>query len=213
MRVLAIDTTAAFGSLALMADGALVEEMPLHSPEGFGHILFDRIEALLTRHGWTVRSVDCFAAAAGPGSFTGVRVGLAAVKGLAEATGKLAAAVSNLQALASYGTGPVRAVVMDARRGEVYGAVFNRDLQEIQPAVVTPFPRWMESLPSEVSDIISPDFAPFRASFPLQVPVVEQRAIAGAVARLAAGRCVDPALVDADYVRRSDAELNWTDAV
>ncbi len=69
--------------------------------------------------------VDCFAAASGPGSFTGVRVGLACVKGLAEALGKPAVAVSNLRAIASFGTAPWRAVVLDARRGEIYGAVYD----------------------------------------------------------------------------------------
>ena len=56
--------------------------------------------------------VDCFAAASGPGTFTGVRVALACVKGLAEAMGRPAVAVSNLQAVARYGTAPLRAVAV-----------------------------------------------------------------------------------------------------
>ena len=87
-RILSIDTTSEFGSLALLRDGELVEETELHSTEGFGHILFTGIERLLARHGWKVSDIDCFASTAGPGSFTGIRVGLAAVKGLGEALRK-----------------------------------------------------------------------------------------------------------------------------
>ncbi len=89
--------------------------------------------------GTTVHQMECFAAASGPGSFTGVRVGLAAAKGLAEATGKRMVAVSNLRALAAFGTAPLRATVIDARRGEIYGAVYNSQLELVMPEVVTRF--------------------------------------------------------------------------
>jgi len=91
--ILSIDTTSEFGSIALTEGDRTIEEIPLHSPDGFGHILFQRIEQLLARHEVGVNQMDCFAAASGPGSFTGVRVGLTAVKGLAEATGKRVVAV------------------------------------------------------------------------------------------------------------------------
>jgi tRNA threonylcarbamoyladenosine biosynthesis protein TsaB len=113
MLTLAIDTTAEFGSIALAENHTVLEELLIHSPDGFGHVLFDRIAALLAKHGKTVHDVDLFAAAAGPGSFTGVRVGLTAAKGLAAALGKPAAAVSNLQALALLGEGPRLAVPSD----------------------------------------------------------------------------------------------------
>ena len=80
--------------------------------------------------------MDAFASASGPGSFTGVRVGLTAVKGLAEATGRKVIAVSNLQALAWHGSRPLRAAVLDARRGEVYGGVYDAALQLVQEEVV-----------------------------------------------------------------------------
>ena len=109
--ILSIDTTSEFGSIALTERDRVIEEVLLHSPDGFGHILFPQIEKLLARHGVTVNQMDCFAAASGPGSFTGVRIGLAAAKGLAEAVGKPVVAVSNLRALASFGTAPLRATV------------------------------------------------------------------------------------------------------
>ncbi len=213
MRILAIDTTSNFGSLALHEDGETVEEVPLHSPDGFSQILYGQLESLLHRHDWPLASVDVFAAAAGPGSFTGVRVGLTAVKGLADAMGRGAVAVSNLQALAEFGVSDARGVVMDARRGEIYAALYDANLQPLAPEIVTTFPTWLSNLPRKPEEIISPDFSPFRASFAIEsVRIVEQRTLASAIARIAATTpAQNPALLDANYVRRSDAELFWTD--
>ena len=144
MLILSLDTTAHFGSVALLEDAALVEEVLLHSPEGFGPILFGQIEALLRRHGVRVGEVGLFAAAAGPGSFTGVRMGLTAVKGLAEACSRPVVGVSNLMALAECGTGPFRAALLDARRGEIYGAVYDAALNVVRPEVVMPFRDWVD---------------------------------------------------------------------
>ena len=215
IRTLAIDTTAHFGSIALLEDESLLEEILLHEPEGFGGVLFGRIETLIHRHAWTVDTINCFAAAAGPGSFTGVRLGLTAVKGLAETIGAAVFGVSNLQALAACGTSTLRASVIDARRGEVYGAVYDAQLSEVQPEQVLPFRDWLAQLPADV-EFLSTDFAPFRPALSgtrfENVTVTEHRALAGAVGRIAArrylsGERVDPAVVDANYVRRSDAEL------
>jgi tRNA threonylcarbamoyladenosine biosynthesis protein TsaB len=212
MRILALDTASNFGSLALHENGETIEETPLHAPDGFSHILFSQIEALLRRHEWPLESIDVFAAAAGPGSFTGVRVGLTAAKGLADATGRGALAVSNLRALVEYGTTNARGVILDARRGEVYAAVYDSKLRAISPEVVVPFPKWLSIATVQPEEIISPEFSAFHASFGLQAPVIEQRTIAAAIARIAMREpAVDPALLDANYVRRSDAELFWTD--
>jgi len=201
-RLLAVDTTAEHGSIALTAAGRLLEEVPLLAPDGFGHILFGEIECLLRRHALTLADLDGFASASGPGSFTGVRVGLTAVKGLAEATGQKVVAVSNLQALAWFGTHSLRAVVMDARRGEVYGAVYDASLRLVCDEVVMPYTDWMKTLPPGDLEVITQGDP--------------QRSLAGAIAsiaqsRFAAGLAKDPAEIDANYVRRSDAELLWRD--
>jgi tRNA threonylcarbamoyladenosine biosynthesis protein TsaB len=214
MNILAVDTTANFGSVALARDGVVLEELPLHSPEGFASVIFGHIDTLLKRHGWTVGAVDCFASASGPGSFTGVRVGLAAVKGLAEATGRAALGVSNLEALAFCGTEAIRAALIDARRGEIYGAVFDAGLRVLREEAVMAFPRWVEELPEGTGEVVSTDFSPFRAAAPGFLKVTEQRVLAGAIALLAHSRMLrgetgDPAALDANYVRRSDAELFW----
>jgi tRNA threonylcarbamoyladenosine biosynthesis protein TsaB len=213
--ILSVDTTSEFGSIALTEGDRTIEEIPLHSPDGFGHILFQRIEQLLARHDVGVNQMDCFAAVSGPGSFTGVRVGLTAVKGLAEATGKRVVAVSNLRVLAFFGTAPLRATVLDARRGEVYGAVYNDRFEIVTPEVVMKFPAWVKTLPRNGLEFIAIDFSPFLASVDPNIPVITApRALAAAIGRIADaeyrdGRASDPAAVDANYVRRSDAELFW----
>jgi tRNA threonylcarbamoyladenosine biosynthesis protein TsaB len=211
LRLLAVDTTSEHGSIAVSQGDVVLEEVAIDSPDGFGHILFDEILRLLTRHRLELRDIDGFAAAAGPGSFTGVRVGLTAVKGLAEANRKQAVAVSNLQALASFGSRPLRATVLDAHRNEIYGAVYDASLELVQDEVVTGFEAWLSALPNGDLELIASGFAVPECRYPVaQAPA----ALAGAIATIAArrfeaGLAQDPALIDANYVRRSDAELLW----
>jgi tRNA threonylcarbamoyladenosine biosynthesis protein TsaB len=219
--LLALDTTHEWGSLALARAEAMVEELPLQAPGGFAHVIYGHLEQLLKKHGIGLDAIECFAAASGPGSFTGVRVGLACVKGLAEACGKPAVAVSNLQALAAFGSGPLRAAVMDARRGEVYAAVYDSEGRIVAPETVVSFAVWLESLPAAELEFVSTDFTPFCAAFEgtrfeNARRVVAPRALAAAIARIAwarflAGEAQDPAALDANYVRRSDAERFWKD--
>ena len=110
---LAIDTTADAGSIALAQGCDVIEEVPIEAPKGFSHVLFGEIESLLARHKISLADIDLFAAASGPGSFTGVRVGLAAIKGLSEVLGKPAIAASNLEALAQFGESNARATIID----------------------------------------------------------------------------------------------------
>jgi tRNA threonylcarbamoyladenosine biosynthesis protein TsaB len=212
--LLALDTTAEFGSLALLRDGELLEELPIHSPDGFAHVIFGALEALFARHGLKPADIDCFSAATGPGSFTGVRVGLTVVKGLGDATGRPLVGVSNLQAMAAFGTGSLRAIVLDARRGEVYGALYNAELECVQPETVIRFADWLAGLPDSDVEFIALDFTLFADALRGQPMVVAPRTLARAIGRIAwrdflAGRAIDAAALDANYVRRSDAELLW----
>lgn len=197
--ILAFDTTGDRGSIALAEGNRLIEEVSLEAPEGFGHVLFGEIDGLLSRHGCTLRDIACFATAAGPGSFTGVRVGLTAAKGLAEATGAKVVAISNLQAIAWFGSSELRAPFIDARRGEIYGGVYDSHLRLIQEEVVAPYDLWSSSLPEGA------------------VQMTQQEPLARAIAEIAwrqleAGLAKDPSEVDANYVRRSDAELMWRES-
>jgi len=221
-RILSLDTTTEFGSLALIENGRVLEETPMHSSDGFSHVLFDLLAGLLARQGWNALDVDCFAAAAGPGSFTGVRVGLAAAKGLAEAAAKPLITVSNLKAVAWFGTAPLRAAVIDARRGEIYGAVFDQALEPVGAEVVMKFPEWIETLPEGPLEFLAPDPSHYRDAlaatrFAAAGLSATPRAMAGAIGMIAHrlfldGCAPDPAAAEAEYVRRSDAELFWKEA-
>ena len=215
MTLLAVDTTSEFGSLALSRDSVALEVAALHSPDGFGHVLFQAIRALVERHGLALSDIDGYAGASGPGSFTGVRVGLTAIKGLAEAHGKRVVAISNLQALAWAGRGALRAAVIDARRGEVYAAIYDEAMQAVAPETVGPLEEFLQSIQGRAVTFVVTEGS---ALVPRLAPVVTAtRELAGPVAALAAlefaaGRALPPEQVDANYIRRSDAELKWKEA-
>ncbi|MFN9299779.1 MAG: tRNA (adenosine(37)-N6)-threonylcarbamoyltransferase complex dimerization subunit type 1 TsaB [Acidobacteriota bacterium] len=197
--ILALDTTHEQGSIALVDQGLILCEHSLDGADGFGHTLFAAIAALPV----PLDRIDAFSAACGPGTFTGVRIGLTAVKGLAEATGKPAYGISNLAALLTFARSPRAIPFYDARRGDVYARRLDGEEVVIPLA---PRPR------------IAPP--PVEWSSPQNFPGVDLTPapplIAGARGRLAekrvlAGDRPDPATLDANYVRRTDAELNWRD--
>jgi tRNA threonylcarbamoyladenosine biosynthesis protein TsaB len=210
MVTLAVDTTAEFGSIALADENGVREEVLVHAPQGFSQVIFGEIEALLERQRVLASGIELFAGASGPGSFTGVRVGLSAIKGLAEVFGKRVVAVSNLEALAEFGEGNVRATVIDARRGEIYAAVYDGAGNQIVPEAVLPFEKFLEILAGRRVEWISQGFEPWAGYTGITAP----QAVAGAIARIAIrkakqGLAQDPAAIEANYVRRSDAELLW----
>jgi tRNA threonylcarbamoyladenosine biosynthesis protein TsaB len=217
--ILAVDTTSEFGSIALRRDGNIIAETPLHSPDGFSHVIFGEIDRLLKRAGVTLADIDCFASASGPGSFTGVRVGLTVVKGLAEAMAKPVAAVSNLRALAALGSSGRRAVILDARRGDVYAAVYNAELDPILPETVIKLPAWLAALGDVPYEFITLAGSPFRSAlaespFSAMLLTDASRLLAPSIARCAEldldrGLALSPVAADANYVRSSDAELFW----
>lgn len=139
MRILAVDTTTPSGSVALLDNERLLGEFCLESPETHSARLFRAIDALLGAAGLAVREIDAFAVAAGPGSFTGLRIGLAAVQSLAFASRKPVAPVSTLVALAMKPASDGARLVcplLDAKKEEVYAALFERrkdGLAEIIP--------------------------------------------------------------------------------
>ncbi len=215
-RILSLDTTSEHGSFALSLNGEAAGSKEIHSTDGFGHLIFGGIEALLAEYGWKLTDLDAFAAARGPGSFTGIRVGLAATKGLATALARPLVTVSNLQALAWYASSLLRAPFINARRNEVYGAVYSASLGPVRPETVMALPEWLETLPDgEIELVCSPsdrDLLPGLADrFAVKTAPQALAPAVGSIAhgRLAAGLGGDPALADANYVRRSDAELFW----
>ena len=209
---LAVDTTADRGSIALADEAGVREEVALESPRGFGQTIFGEIEALLQRQGVVLEDIRLFAGASGPGSFTGVRVGLATIKGLAESLGRPAVAISNLEALGALGTVELRAAVIDAHRGEIFAALFDAQGVAVIPESVTRLAAFVDALGTHSIQWISADEALLAAvpagSNLLLAPATMAGTIAAlAIRRLAGGWATDPAIIEANYVRRSDAEL------
>jgi tRNA threonylcarbamoyladenosine biosynthesis protein TsaB len=221
MRILALDTTSEFGSLALSNDGVPAVDMALHSRDGFGHVIFGAVDDALKQAGWGLHEIDCFAAANGPGSFTGVRVGLTVIKGLAEATQKPVAAISNLRALADFGSASRRVVMIDARRSDIYAAVYNEQLEPIVEDTVITLAAWLERLDEGEYQFITLAGEPLGSAlaasrFSAMPHIAAPRSLAVPIARCAlldslVGKLLSPLAADANYVRRSDAELFWRD--
>jgi tRNA threonylcarbamoyladenosine biosynthesis protein TsaB len=221
VTLLGLDLTSEFGSLAIRRDSQTLLEQSIESRTGFAHLVFPAMEKILGEAGFSLSEIDCFAVSTGPGAFTGLRVALAAAKGLADVTGKPALGVSKLRAMASFGTEARRVVLLDARRGEVFAAVYNDRLEPtIEETVTHPEP-WLATLSEASYQLITSDRAWLRpvvssTRFEGMASVETPRNLADAIAKCAeadfrAGATGDPAILDANYVRRSDAELYWTD--
>ncbi len=127
MKLLAMDSSALVASVALCEDDIRLGEITIENGNTHSETLLPNIEFLLSRFSLDVAHIDAFAVSAGPGSFTGVRIGAATAKGLAFGTGKPCVGVSTLEALAqnlAHIDGLI-VPVMNARRGQVYTAVFS----------------------------------------------------------------------------------------
>jgi tRNA threonylcarbamoyladenosine biosynthesis protein TsaB len=136
--LLALESALAAPGVALLRNGELVGEIALPATRPVSEQLLPGIEALLALCGSALEEVDAFALSIGPGSFTGIRVGVATVKGLAFGGGPPVAAVSTLKALACAAgrPGDTVAAVLDARRGEVYAGAY--ELTHAEPSCALP---------------------------------------------------------------------------
>ena len=126
MLILALESSAKAASVALCRDGELLAESTQCSALTHSRTLLPMAEDLLKNTGTALSDVDLFACAHGPGSFTGIRIGVSTVKGLAWALGKPCTGVSTLEGMAWNGVaaGGLLCPVMDARRSQVYNALF-----------------------------------------------------------------------------------------
>jgi tRNA threonylcarbamoyladenosine biosynthesis protein TsaB len=223
MLVLAIDTTTAGGSVALLEDEALLGEVGVESAATHSARLLRSVDFLLGALGRDVREVDAFAVAAGPGSFTGLRIGLGAVKALAFASAKPVAPVSTLLALGTKlasGGARLAAPLLDAKKGEIYAALFEArrsGLVEVIPQGAYVPDAFFARLPARrVIAFAGSGLAATRAKL---LPYVRDKArfpprsafIAAEVGRIGrglilAGRGVGAAALEPVYFRRSQAE-------
>ena len=126
MKLLAIDTATRIGSIALVAGDELVQENRFHAEVTHTEQLLPAIDAILKQVGWKLSQLNGLALAIGPGSFMGLRIGLATVKGFAQVHSLPIVGVSSLLALAHNGLLSEEPVValLDAKRREVYAAVY-----------------------------------------------------------------------------------------
>ena len=126
MRILAFETSAKAGSVALLEDGRLLGEYYLNCGMTHSRTLLKLAEDLLAACELAPAQLDAVACAAGPGSFTGVRIGVAAAKGFAWGAEKPCIGVSTLEAMAHQAQNFVGVIccAMDARRGQLYNALF-----------------------------------------------------------------------------------------
>jgi tRNA threonylcarbamoyladenosine biosynthesis protein TsaB len=130
MKLLAIETATMLGGIALLDDSAgLIAEIRLNVKSTHSERLMTGVDYILKQSSLTISDIDFFALSIGPGSFTGLRIGLSTIKGLSYATGKPVVTVPTLEALAlnfPYCKYPV-CTMLDARKNEVYAALFRWD--------------------------------------------------------------------------------------
>jgi tRNA threonylcarbamoyladenosine biosynthesis protein TsaB len=144
MKILAVDTATKSCSVAVMDEQSVISEYTVNHKETHSRFLMGMIHAILDICRLTVIDLDGFAVTIGPGSFTGLRIGLSAIKGFALATGKPLVGISTLEVLAYQISGSDKLIcpMMDARRDEVYTAryYFNDQKLECQqlPQVASP---------------------------------------------------------------------------
>ncbi len=132
MFILALDTASNAGGVALSRNSEVIGLHMAKTPLRYSERLIDWVDFLLKQHEMTMGQVDCFAVAAGPGSFTGLRIGVAAAKAFGQAVGHPVIAVSSLEALAFRfrHISPLVAPFVDARRQQIYAAVYETRAKE-----------------------------------------------------------------------------------
>jgi tRNA threonylcarbamoyladenosine biosynthesis protein TsaB len=236
MLILALDTSSAAGSVALIEDGALIDQVTGDPSRTYGERLPGELVRLVGRHGLQMTAVDLFAVTAGPGAFTALRVGVATVQGLAFATGRLVAPVGTLEAIAESvapagAARPVVAAWLDARRGDVFGELFAPVGDEGWTTLIAAGTGTPDDLLASWAASIAPARIVFAGDGALRfrdqiagwqarrsgdgwgepTPVVDPGPLAFAVGRIAARRAADlavrPHAIRPIYVRRPDAVL------
>lgn len=154
MIILGVDTSALAAGAAIVKDGKLISETYINTGLTHSQTMLTLIDSALNMVDMTIDDVDAFAVSAGPGSFTGIRIGVSAIKGLCFAENKSCFAVSTLEALANCADidGFVICPVMDARCMQVYTALFEKLDGEIR-RITEDSPKTLEELSEELEKI------------------------------------------------------------
>ena len=219
--------------MGLLRNGAVLVLIPHETSDEYSSWLLPAANKVLKDAGLRMPDVDGYTVAAGPGSFTGVRVGLTTVKAWAEVYGKPVAAISRLEGFAAQVTGPAEyvAAFVDAQRGQLFGAVYERvgdGLASVGEEMVTAPAKFVETAVDLANggriSWVSPDTALVGAEQAWKEgerrgESIEQASpiLAGIIGRigmqrLQEGKASDALGLDANYVRRPDAEIFWKGA-
>jgi tRNA threonylcarbamoyladenosine biosynthesis protein TsaB len=228
--VLAIDTCDSRGSVAVLRDADVLKVVVHESAEDYSSWLLPAVNEVLSESRLAMGAVDGYAAAAGPGSFTGVRVGLTAVKAWSEVFQKRIAAVSRLESLAVEASGGTAwvAAFFNAQREQLFGAIYGRSgtgLTQVGDEMVIAPGKFVEAVAelakTEKISWVSMDAEcllsheawkarekrgeKVKSVSSLRAPMIGRLGMAA----LAEERGTDALALDANYVRRSDAEILW----
>jgi tRNA threonylcarbamoyladenosine biosynthesis protein TsaB len=224
VKILAVDTSTSLGSIALVDGPKVRAELSLNVGATHNQRLLPGIHRMLADAGWTLQDVDGLAVGLGPGSFTGLRVGMSVMKGLAFATGKPLAGVPTLDALAANVSLAPWSIcpVLDARKGEVYAALYRgsstSELERVTPYLVVKPQRLVELIEDTTvllgdgliryGDYLAAELGDLMVRAPAHLNAIHGTAIARlAMARLEQGLREDLSLCSPLYVRPSEAEI------
>jgi len=226
LKVLGIDTSTTSGTIGLIHDERVISEYLLNLSVTHSERLLDAIDLVLRKGRHALEDLDGFAISLGPGSFTGVRIGVSTVKGLAYAVQKPVVGVSTLDVLASQvsPTPYLICPIIDARKGEVYSAFYRYDefnhpkrvseYQAIKPEVLFGMLKERTIFLGDGVKTFGDDLRNSLKSFALFSPTALHIPHGSAVARLGVellmrGEVLDLATFTPLYVRRSEAEIKW----
>jgi tRNA threonylcarbamoyladenosine biosynthesis protein TsaB len=225
VNILGVETSTKTGSVAVVSEKGVIAQYSLNIEVTHSERLMSTVDRVLKDTRLAVSDLVGFAVAIGPGSFTGLRIGLATVKGLAFATGNPVAAVPTLEALAwnlPYTAHPV-CPLLDARKNEVYAALYRFDentLVQVLPETVIPIDRlakWLSEktvFTGEGSLIYRTDIQKIlgdRAVFAPQSAVLPSAAAVAEIGLniIKSGRQADLDSLSPIYLRRPEAEVAW----
>lgn len=225
MYLLGIETSTKTGSVAIVSEEGVIAQYSLNIEVTHSERLMATVDRVLTDTGFTMADMDGYAVAIGPGSFTGLRIGLSAIKGLALVTGKPVAAVPTLKALAwnlPYAAYPV-CPMLDARKNEVYAATYRFE----GPALVYGMAESAISLSrlserisektlftGEASQLFRGDIKKIFGDRALFAPISAILPSAASVAEIGldmvkSGKQAEPDNLTPMYIRRPEAEVVW----
>jgi tRNA threonylcarbamoyladenosine biosynthesis protein TsaB len=225
MYILGIETSTTTGSVAVVSEDSVIAQYSLNIEVTHSERLMSTVDRVLRDTGLAIADMNGYAVAIGPGSFTGLRIGLAAVKGLALVTGKPVAAVPTLQALAwnlPYAAYPI-CPMLDARKNEVYAATYRFEgttLVHVMAEAVLSLARLSERISGktlftgEASHLFREEIVNLFGDRALFAPISAILPSAASVAGIGLdmiknGKQADVDSVTPMYIRRSEAEVMW----